>query len=70
MIAWRVAVALKLGATSVKFEAEILALALPFFATAVDWAARTLEEILVELVKTAEDENAGVDALEEGAGMA
>ena len=70
MIAWRDAVALKLGATSVKFEADNVALALPFFATTVDWAGRTLEEVLVELVKTAEDENAGVDALEEGAGMA
>lgn len=65
MIALRVAVALKLGFTSVKFEAESVALALPLLATAV-----ALEETLVELVKTAEDENAGVDALEEGAGIA
>jgi hypothetical protein len=59
-----------LGATSVKFEAENFALAVPFFAAAVDWAGRTLEEVWVELVKTADDGIAGADALEEGAGAA
>ena len=58
------------GATSVKFETVNVALAVPFFATTVDWAGRTLEKVLVELTKTGEDENAGVDALVEGAGMA
>ena len=58
-----------IGATSVKFEAENVALAVPFFAPAVGWAGRILEEILVELMKTAEDENAGANG-EEGAGIA
>jgi hypothetical protein len=53
---WMVILGLMVGFTSVKFEAENLAVAVLFCGAVVDWAGRTVDEVDVETVEVVLEE--------------